>query len=107
MKKLLILLSTVILAETALASEVKTSSLSMAKVAPSNQLAQQCQKLFSEGDKLIAEAEKQPGTHTSQVKKLKEKLQSSKQQIVKLDIPTQQKSCDKGLVALNSIKKRY
>ncbi|MGX2968633.1 DUF5339 domain-containing protein [Ursidibacter sp. B-7004-1] len=107
MKKILILLSTVLFTGIALASEVKTSSLSMAKVASSNQLAQQCQKLFNEGDKLIAEAEKQPGTHTYQVKKLKEKLLSSKQKIVKLDIPTQQKSCDKGLVALNSIKKRY
>ena len=107
MKKLLILLNVILFAETTLASEVKTSSLSAVKVASTNQLVQQCQKLFSEGDKLISEAAKQPGTHTSQVNKLKEKLSISKQQILQMDIPTQQKSCDKGLIALNSIKQRY
>lgn len=94
-------------AHNATASNLKTSSLAMAKTSSQAPLAQQCQKMFKEGDKLISEAAKQPGTHTAQVKKLQEKLTQSKQQLVKMDLPTQQKSCDKGLLALNSIKGQY
>ncbi|MDO4697216.1 MAG: DUF5339 domain-containing protein [Pasteurellaceae bacterium] len=91
-------------------AELKTSSLNMTK-AQTNHLAsttlpEQCQKLFQEGEKLILEAEKQPGTHT-QVKKMKDKLQFSKQTISTMDIAMQQKSCDKGLIALNNLKKKY
>ena len=52
---------------------------------------------------MIAQAEKQPGTHT-QVSKIKSKLNQSKQQILEMELATQQKSCDVGLARLNSMK---
>ena len=61
-------------------------------------LPQQCAQLFKETENLIAQAEKQPGTHT-QVGKIK-----SKQQILEMELATQQKSCDVGLARLNSMK---
>lgn len=88
------------------ATELKTSSLAIVKTESSGKMAQQCQKLFKEGDKLISEAEQQPGTHM-QVKKMKDRLSSSKQQILKMDTVMQQKSCDKGLLALNTLKQKY
>ena len=66
-------------------------------------IPQQCQQLFSATDKLVAEAEKQPGTHT-QVNKIKNKLNQSKKQILEMELATQIKSCDQGLVKLNSLK---
>ena len=63
-------------------------------------IPQQCQQLFSDTEKLIAEAEKQPGTHT-QVSKIKNKLNQSKKQILEMDLAVQIKSCDHGLAKLN------
>ncbi|WP_373767922.1 DUF5339 domain-containing protein [Glaesserella sp.] len=88
------------------ATELKTSSLSIAKTQSSGKLPQQCQQMFKEVDNLVASAEKQPGTHT-QVQKMKNKLTSSKQQILKMDVAMQEKSCDKGLIALNNLKQKY
>lgn len=86
---------------------VKTSSLSMAKPSIINQtLPTQCQRMFSVADKLVSDAEKQPGTHT-QVAKMKNKLSSTKEQILKMEIDMQQKSCDKGLTALNTLKQKH
>ena len=48
-------------------------------------LPQQCAQLFKETENLIAQAEKQPGTHT-QVGKIKSKLNQSKQQILEMEI---------------------
>ena len=62
-----------------------------------------CAQLFKETENLIAQAEKQPGTHT-QVGKIKSKLNQSKQQILEMELATQQKSCDVGLARLNSMK---
>lgn len=92
-------------------AELKTSSLSMNKNTLNGQtnrhtLSDQCQKLFQEGEKLVREAEKQPGTHT-QVKQMKDKLQLSKKTISAMDLTMQQKSCDKGLIALNNLKQKY
>ncbi|MFK5029954.1 DUF5339 domain-containing protein [Glaesserella parasuis] len=84
-------------------TELKTSSLVMTKPQTNGILPEQCQKMFQEVDKLIADAEKQPGTHT-QMQTMKNKLSSSKQQILKLDLIMQKKSCNKGLVALNGLK---
>lgn len=110
-KKILQLLITsgaLLVAVNGSATELKTSSLTMAKTStPSKEkIAQQCQTLFKEGDKLISEAAKQPGTHT-QVRKMRDQLSSSKQQILKMDTQLQQKSCNKGLVALNKLKQKY
>ncbi|OOH85579.1 ABC transporter ATPase [Pasteurellaceae bacterium 15-036681] len=89
------------------ANDVKTSSLAIAKTQSSvGQFPSQCQQMFQKADRLIANAEKQPGTHT-QINKMKAKLSSTKQQILKLDTDMQQKSCDKGLVALNNLEKKY
>ena len=60
-------------------------------------LPQQCTQLFKETENLIAQAEKQPGTHT-QVGKIKSKLNQSKQQILEMELATQQKSCDVGAI---------
>ena len=57
-------------------------------------------QLFSATEKLIAEAEKQPGTHT-QVSKIKNTLNQSKKQILEMELATQIKSCDHGLAKLN------
>lgn len=70
-------------------------------------LPQQCQKLFSETNRLIRDAARQPGTHDTQVKKMQTKLSETQKQIAKLDQATQQKSCDQGLIALNNMKKRH
>lgn len=85
---------------------VKTSSLSIAKPSVANSLPTQCQKMFSVADKLVKEAERQPGTHT-QVSKMKTKLSSTKQKILKMEVAMQQKSCDKGLTALNTLKQKH
>ncbi|WP_294087964.1 DUF5339 domain-containing protein [uncultured Actinobacillus sp.] len=84
---------------------VKTSSLNIGKT-PTIKLTEQCKKMFSVADTLIREAEQQPGTHT-QVAKLKSKLSTTKQQIAKMESDLQQKSCDKGLSALNTLKQKH
>lgn len=86
-------------------AEVKTSSLAIAKTQTTNTLPKQCQQMFQKADKLISDAERQPGTHT-QIQKMKSKLTATKQQILKLDAPMQEKSCDKGLTALNHLEKQ-
>lgn len=88
------------------ASEVKTSSLAINKIVTTKlPISHQCKQLFQETDKLIAEAEKQPGTHT-QMKKIKNKLIVSKQQILTMETAMQEKSCQKGLIALNNLKQK-
>lgn len=108
---MMLAISTAVIGQNALAKNVKTSSLAIAKPAKSEIKSQsapkQCQQLFTATDKLIAEAARQPGTHSNLVQKMKTKLSSTKQQILKLDVAMQQKSCDKGLVALNDLVKRY
>ncbi|WP_443090266.1 DUF5339 domain-containing protein [Basfia succiniciproducens] len=69
------------------------------------QVPQQCQKLFSATERLIEEAEKQPGTHT-QVSKIKNKLNQSKKQILEMELATQIKSCDHGLARLNRLNQQ-
>ncbi|QEH09493.1 hypothetical protein FWK45_01390 [Histophilus somni] len=66
-----------------------------------NTLPEQCQKLFKETENLIAEAEKQPGTHV-QLAKIKSKLKQSKQQILAMEHDIQIKSCDIGLAKLHT-----
>ncbi|OOF69416.1 DUF5339 domain-containing protein [Rodentibacter caecimuris] len=66
-------------------------------------LPKQCAQLFKETENLIAQAEKQPGTHT-QVNKIKSKLNQSKKQILEMELATQQKSCNVGLAKLNNLK---
>lgn len=66
-----------------------------------NAIPQQCAKLFKETENLIAEAEKQPGTHT-QLNKIKSKLNQSKKQILEMELATQMKSCDAALAKLAS-----
>ena len=69
-------------------------------------LIEPCRKMFTMTDTLIRDAERQPGTHT-QVAKLKSKLSMTKQQIAKMESELQQKSCDKGVVTLNSLKQKH
>lgn len=66
---------------------------------------QQCKDLFSETENLIAEAEKQPGTHP-QVNKIRSKLNQSKKQILEMELATQIKSCDVAMAKLNSMKQQ-
>ncbi|OOF50474.1 hypothetical protein BKK54_05145 [Rodentibacter genomosp. 1] len=66
-------------------------------------LPKQCVQLFKETESLIAQAEKQPGTHT-QVNKIKSKLNQSKKQILEMELATQLKSCDIGLARLTNMK---
>lgn len=74
---------------------------SFSATANSAVIPEQCQKLFKETENLIAEAEKQPGTHV-QLKKIKSKLNQSKQQILEMEVATQIKSCDIALAKLTS-----
>lgn len=64
----------------------------------------QCQKLFNETEKLVAEAKNQPGTHT-QINKIQSKLNQSKKQILEMELATQIKSCDHGLAKLTNLNK--
>ncbi|BFU60154.1 MULTISPECIES: DUF5339 domain-containing protein [Rodentibacter] len=66
-------------------------------------LPEQCAQLFKETETLIAQAEKQPGTHP-QVSKIKNKLNQSKKQILEMELATQLKSCNIGLAKLNNMK---
>ncbi|WGE32751.1 DUF5339 domain-containing protein [Actinobacillus genomosp. 2] len=85
---------------------MKTSSLSMAKPTVSKALPSQCQKMFNVAHKLVSDAERQPGTHT-QVQKMKNKLSLTKEQILRMETVMQEKSCDKGLTALNTLKQKH
>ena len=66
-------------------------------------MPKQCEQLFKETENLIAQAEKQPGTHI-QVNKIKSKLNQSKQQILQMELATQIKSCEVGLAKLSNLK---
>ena len=72
-------------------------------LAESNSMPKQCEQLFKETENLIAQAEKQPGTHI-QVNKIKSKLNQSKQQILQMELATQLKSCEVGLAKLSNLK---
>ncbi len=85
---------------------VKTSSLAIVKSNVNDKLPVQCQQMFSVADNLIRDAERQPGTHT-QVSKMKNKLSNTKKQILALEADLQQKSCNKGLTALNTLKQKH
>ena len=93
MKKISIIL-------TALFSAVSFSAMAAPKA---DAMPEECAKLFKETESLIAQAEKQPGTHT-QVSKIKSKLNQSKKQILEMELATQLKSCNVGLAKLNSMK---
>ena len=69
------------------------------------EMPKQCKDLFSETENLIAQAEKQPGTHP-QVNKIRSKLNQSKKQILEMELATQIKSCDVALAKLNSMKQQ-
>lgn len=86
-------------------AEVKTSTLAIEKP-ESIKLSQECQNMFNVADMLIKDAEKQPGTHT-QVKRLKNQLSASKKQLLTMETTLQQKSCAKGLSALNTLKEKH
>ncbi|AHG75986.1 ABC transporter ATPase [Mannheimia varigena] len=95
-----------VFASTATFASVKTSSLTVAKPTLSKALPTECEKMFSTANKLVSDAERQPGTHT-QLAKMKNKLSSTKQQILKMDTALQQKSCEKGLTALNNLRQKH
>lgn len=86
-------------------AQLKTSSLTMEKPA-SIKLIPQCQNMFNVADMLIKDAERQPGTHT-QVARLKNKLTATKKQLLTMETTLQQKSCEKGLSALNTLKQKH
>lgn len=67
---------------------------------------EECQKLFNEAEQLIKDVEKQPGSHTSQLTQIRQKLQQSKQQILALEPSLQTKSCEQGLARLLRAKGR-
>lgn len=75
-----------------------------AQASETQTIPQQCQKLFQATDKLLADAQNQPGTHT-QLNKIQNKLNQSKKQILEMEVATQIKSCDHGLAKLNSLNK--
>lgn len=75
-----------------------------AQAAEQQAIPLQCQKLFQATDKLLADAQNQPGTHT-QLNKIQNKLNQSKKQILEMDVAIQIKSCDHGLAKLNNLSK--
>lgn len=89
-------------------ASASTSSSLPSKVSkqPANKFTHQCLLMFKEAEKLIRDAEKQPGTHPK-VKNMKNKLLESKQKIAKMDSTLQEKSCNKGLIALNNLRQKY
>ena len=62
--------------------------------------------MFNVANTLIKDAERQPGTHT-QVKRLKNKLTETQKQLLAMEESLQQKSCEKGLNALNTLKQKH
>lgn len=87
-------------------ANITTSPLNNTKPTSNKPLPTKCEQMFSSADKLISDAEKQPGTHT-QVNKMKSKLSSTKQKILKMDSELQIKSCEKGLIALNTLRQKH
>lgn len=69
-------------------------------------VAKECSQLFKETEKIISEAEQQPGIH-KQVQKIKSDYAQSKAELLKLELTLQEKSCQKALKALEKIKQRY
>ncbi|MDO4627285.1 MAG: DUF5339 domain-containing protein [Pasteurellaceae bacterium] len=94
------LLLSMILASFALFSH---QSIAAEKSKTADAMPQQCKKLFQATEQLIADAERQPGTHP-QVNKIKNKLNQSKKQILEMELATQIKSCDHGLAKLTSLQ---
>lgn len=90
---------------TSVQAQVKTSSLTIEKPEVIK-LIPQCENMFNVANTLIKDAEKQPGTHT-QVKRLKNQLSASKKQLLAMETTLQQKSCTKGLSALNTLKEKH
>ncbi|WP_386698465.1 DUF5339 domain-containing protein [Lonepinella sp. MS14436] len=80
------------------------SSFSVSATTDAAEIPEQCQKLFSETEKLFTEAQRQPGTHT-QLHKIQNKLNQSKKQILEMEVATQIKSCDQGLAKLSKLHK--
>lgn len=87
------------------AEEVKLSPATNQQL-NQNQFTEACIQLFQEGEKLLEEAAKQHGTH-NQISLMKEKLFAAKTLILQMDSEMQKLSCDKGLIALNSLKQKY
>ncbi|MDO5055458.1 MAG: DUF5339 domain-containing protein [Pasteurella oralis] len=107
MKRNFRLILTALFAATALIASPSYATVKTEEIKTNTNAAvpQQCEKLFKETENLIAEAEKQPGTHT-QVGKIKSKLNQSKQQILEMELATQIKSCDFALAKLNHLKQQ-
>ena len=87
-------------------AEVKTSTLIIVKTRKHQTYARNVKNMFNVANTLIKDAEKQPGTHT-QVKRLKNQLSASKKQLLAMETTLQQKSCTKGLSALNTLKEKH
>lgn len=62
-----------------------------------------CNKLFQESEQIIAEAEKQPGTHL-QVEKIKQQVDQVKKDIFSMEKTIQAKTCELGLAKLEELK---
>ena len=90
---------------TSVQAQVKTSSLTIEKPEVIK-LIPQCENMFNVANTLIKDAERQPGTHT-QVKRLKNKLTEIQKQLITMEESLQQKSCEKGLSALNILKQKH
>ena len=90
---------------TSVQAQVKTSSLTIEKPEVIK-LIPQCENMFNVANTLIKDAERQPGTHT-QVKRLKSKLTETQKQLLAMEESLQQKSCEKGLNALNTLKQKH
>lgn len=90
---------------TSVQAQVKTSSLTIEK-AEVIKLIPQCENMFNVANTLIKDAERQPGTHT-QVKRLKNKLTETQKQLLAMEESLQQKSCEKGLSVLNTLKQKH
>lgn len=69
-------------------------------------ITKECSQLFNETEKIISEAEQQPGIH-KQVQNIKSDYAQAKAELLKLDLTLQEKSCQKVLKALEKIKLRY
>lgn len=62
-----------------------------------------CRQLFQESELIIAEADKQPGTHL-QVEKIKQQMEEAKKDILSMEKMIQAKACELGLAKLEELK---
>lgn len=84
---------------------VLTANYANSSLANTKEVNLTCEKLFQESEHIIAEADKQPGTHL-QVEQIKQQIIQAKKEILSIDKTTQEKTCELGISKLEELKQQ-